>query len=418
MTRRRLDLNPMFQLARRADHAGEFHTMVWFTPKRLALVMLLPFLIGVVRDVLLPTRSPWFMDFDALSCAGVAVNTGQPIYTGHLVCPGATPTSFVYTPVVAQVVAALERHFGTSFFAASYGAVFFLIVVLVARALVTEDAQLAARAPFLLDLSASLLRSGNFSIMLHGVLLVARRRLAVWPVLMALIVMLAGVAKPPFAVYAALLLFLDRPMSQRLALALVAAAVPVAYCVYFRIGQPALFEQWWQLISFYGLQVERGAGFLGLPWVSSITWMPGLAALYAGYVALMIAAGLSLAHLRLSSEIDRLALGIAVCLLLYPRLRGYDLYTLPVGMGVAVSTFRGIGRATPVHLSWALVVAMLVFAIIGGRAGNVLAVRADALLLLSLAAVAVLQTRKRASGAAALLTRPRETMDRQDRRVG
>ena len=333
------------------------------------------------------------MDFDAVSCAGVAVNTGQPIYAGGLVCPGARPTSFIYTPVVAHVVAVFERHFGVSFFAALYGAAFCLVVAMVARVLLREDRQLADRAPFLADLSADLLHSGNVSIVLHGVLLIGRRRLAVCPIALAVLVMLAGVAKPPFAVYAALLLFLKRPVWQRLALAFAAGAVPVAYCVYFRIAQPALFEQWSSLISFYGLHAQRGAGFLGLPWVSSITWIPGLAALYVVYAALMIAAGLALAHLRLSREMDRLALGIAICLLLYPRLTGYDLYTLPVGMGVAVGTFRGLGRVTPAHLSWALCVSMLTATFIGGRAGSLLATRIEVVLLLCLTALALMENK-------------------------
>jgi hypothetical protein len=366
----------------------------WFTPKRLALVMLLPFMIGIVRNFLKPAGSPWFMDFDAVSCAGVAVNTGQPIYSGGLVCPGARPTSFIYTPVVAHVVAVFERHFGVSFFAALYGAAFFLVVVMVARVLLREDRQLANRAPFLADLSADLLHSGNVSIVLHGVLLVGRKRLAAWPIALAVLVMLAGVAKPPFAVYAALMLFLKRPAWQRLALAFAAGAVPVAYCLYFRIAHPELFEQWSRLISFYGLHAQRGAGFLGLPWVSSITWIPGLASLYAAYAALMIAAGLALAHLRLSCEMDRLALGIAICLLLYPRLTGYDLYTLPVGMGVAVGTFRGVGRVTHAHLSWALCVLMVTATFIGGRAGSLLATRIEVILLLGLTVIALMENRR------------------------
>ena len=333
------------------------------------------------------------MDLDAVSCAGVAVNTGQPIYSAKLVCPGATPTSFVYTPPVAQIVALFERQYGVTTFDALYGAVFCVVIFLVGRALLAEDRHLITRAPFLTVLSSSLLRSGNLSIVLHGLLLVARRRLAAWPVALALVVILGGVAKPPFAVYAALLLFLDRPVWQRLALALVAATGPALYCIYFRTAQPELFGQWWHLVNYYGLTVERGAGFLGLPGVSSITWLPELAVLYAGYAALIIGAGLILAR-RLGSEADRLALGIAVCLLLYPRLRGYDLYTLPVGMGVALSTFRGIGRATPSHLAWAVGATMVIFTIIGGRAGNVFAVRADALLLLGLAAVALIDDRK------------------------
>jgi hypothetical protein len=356
--------------------------------------MLLPFLIGIVRGFLKPPRWPWFMDFDALSCSGVALNTGQPIYSGGLVCPGARPTSFVYTPVVAHVVAVLERHFGISFFTAVYGAAFFLVVVMVARTLLADDGRLANRAPFLADLSADLLHSGNVSIILHGVFLVGRRRLAGWPGALALMVMLAGIAKPPFAVYAVLLLFLERPVWQRLALAAAAGAVPVAYCLYFRTAQPELFQQWSHLISFYGLEAQRGSGFLGLPWVSSITWVPALAALYAVYAALVLGAGLALAHLRLTREMDRLALGIAVCLLLYPRLLGYDVYTLPVGMGVAVSTFRGIGRATPAHLSLVLCVSMIVFTFIGGRAGGLAVIRTDVLLLLGLAAMAVIESRK------------------------
>lgn len=365
--------------------------MSWYTPRRLALVMLLPFLIGIVKEILKPAQWSWFQDFDAVSCAGVAVNTGQPIYAGGLVCPGASPTSFIYTPIVAHLAAAFEGRFGFSFFAALYGAAFCFVVAKVAAALLADDRYLAARAPFLAGLSASLLHSGNLSIIFHGIVLVARRRLAVWPLALALVVIFAGIAKPPFTVYAALLLFLDRPLWQRLALAAFAGAVPVLYVMHFRIAEPALFGQWLHLVSFYGLEAERGAGFLGLPWISSISWLPGLAMLYAVYAALMIGAGLALARLRLDSESDRLALGIAVCLLLYPRLRGYDLYTLPVGMGVAVATFRGFGRITVGHLAWAVGVTLVLFALIGGRMGTLMATTTDMVLLLGLAAVAVME---------------------------
>jgi hypothetical protein len=355
----------------------------WFTPKRLALVMLLPFMIGLVRNFLKPAGSPWFMDFDAVSCAGVAVNTGQPIYAGGLVCPGARPTSFIYTPVVAHVVAVFERHFGVSFFAALYGAAFCLVVAMVARVLLREDrrslgrlitfrqcfyraawrasdwTEAAGGLPDRAGRSGDAGRRGETALCsLRGIVAVSET---------------AGVAATGAG-------FRGRSGSGGLLCLLPDHSARVVRAV---VESDKL------------LRPPRAAWrWLPGPALGVFDHLdPGLAALYVVYATLMIAAGLALAHLRLSREMDRLALGIAICLLLYPRLTGYDLYTLPVGMGVAVGTFRGLGRVTPAHLSWALCVSMLTATFIGGRAGSLLATRIEVVLLLCLTALALMENR-------------------------
>ncbi|MBV9758738.1 MAG: hypothetical protein JO047_16970 [Alphaproteobacteria bacterium] len=85
-------------------------------------------------------------------------------------------------------------------------------------------------------------------------------------------------------------------------------------------------------------------------------------------------------------------MGIATCLLLYPRLMGYDVFTLPFGLAVAVSCFQRLGRFEAQHLAWAVRAVCGVcglLSLIGGRLGEKLFFGFSCLLLFFLAATAV-----------------------------
>ena len=123
-------------------------------------------------------------------------------------------------------------------------------------------------------------------------------------------------------------------------------------------------------MHFYGIVAERGNGFLGLPIIIHIASQPVIAACYALFVFIILSSGLIIAELCVKDPVEKLLLGITTCLLLYPRLLGYDLFTLPFGLAVAVSCFDRIGAFQARHLARLLQLVCAVLAIIGGRAGE------------------------------------------------
>jgi hypothetical protein len=357
------------------------------TARHLAMLFLLPFAYGTVRQIL--KASHWFTDFEAVSCSAQALNAGHSLYTGGFVCPGASPTDYVYTPDAAWLFARLQQSFGITFLTAAYGGIYFYIAYRIFRALLAADGRLRARAPFLAVLSASALTYGNISVVIHGLIFLGIRLIKNWPILLLLIVVPSAALKPTFSVYIVLFLFFKRPIWQRLALAGAGVVGIAGYFAYFRSSDPLVFGEWQRVTHFYGLVAYRGHGFLGLPYVSGVDQTGVLLALYCVFAAVLLSAGLIVATHCLEREEDRLALGIAVCVLLYPRLSFYDGYTLPFGLAAAVGCFERFGRFEARHLALLVQAAYLVCAPIGGRLGGRLVFDFDCILLLFLATMAI-----------------------------
>jgi hypothetical protein len=128
---------------------------------------------------------------------------------------------------------------------------------------------------------------------------------------------------------------------------------------------------------------------MGLPFIGAMEGGVGMFVLYLVFAAVILGAGLIIAELCLDSEADRIALGVAVCILLYPRLMAYDFYTMPFGLAVAVRAFAHVRGLPAPLLSWVVPALCLVFALIGGQAGGRLLFGTYCLLLIALAITAL-----------------------------
>jgi hypothetical protein len=197
------------------------------------------------------------------------------------------------------------------------------------------------------------------------------------------------VIKPTFVVYLALFLFVGGSLRSRIGLMVAGGALVAAYFAYFYAFDAVNFANWRQTMHFYGLVVERGHGFLGLPLVKSLTGVPEIAAAYAVFVGLVLGSGWILSEQCLTEAKDKFALGVSVCLMLYPRLMAYDEYTLPFGLAVAVSCFGHVGRFKALHLMRIIQPVCLLFAVIGGQAGGRLLFGLYCVLLIGLAGAAL-----------------------------
>jgi hypothetical protein len=364
--------NPMAQWARKFE--------AWvdgLSPRLITTLFLLPFVFAALHQLLWP--KPWFTDFYAAACAGNALVHQMPIYPPKPACPD-FGTAFIYTPVVAGICAWLQHLLGlrgeTALYAVVYGGA--LLGVL---ALLLCWPGLKARAPFLAGLTVSGMRPGNLSVLLHAGILFTACRFAARPLLLLPPIALACVLKPTFAVYAALFLFTSGPWWRRFACAITALLPAAGYFIYFRLSDPNLFTAFLVVTRLWGFRLAHGHGFLNLIALAGLTNLAAIYALYAAYAALLLLCGIAIAR-TIDSRTERLILGIAVCILLYPRLMPYEQLTLPLGMGLLA---RNTSK-TVQHLILALGFACLAS---GGNAGGQLLYLGSVALLVGRAVVEV-----------------------------
>jgi hypothetical protein len=359
-------------------------------PRFLALLFSLPFIYGSVVE--LWRGRHWFDDFEAVSCAGQTLIAKRPLYVSHFSCPNMAPTAYVYPPAIARLLAEVQAYFGLTFEIFAYAGVFCFVVYNVLRLLIKPDSTINARAPFIVEIPGSALPSGNISIVLHGLIFLCGRWFLRTPVLLLPVVVIAAIFKPTFAVYLAVFLFIKRPLPERLALMLIGAAVVAGYFVMFYLTDRGDYVNWQALAHFFGIVAERGNGILGMPGIANISDPVILAGCYGIFAAIILASGLILSEFCIENALDRFMLGISICLLLYPRPMGYDLLTLPFGLGVAVSCFGRIGNFHARHLARILQVICPILMAIGGRAGERMCFELYCVLLVALAVAAVLMT--------------------------
>ncbi|HQT38447.1 MAG TPA: hypothetical protein PK231_03410 [Acidocella sp.] len=352
-----------------------------------AILFMLPFIIGSIRNII--TTHHWFADFEALSCAGEMSSHKLSPYIQPVVCDNAQPTIFVYPPAIANFLSTIQTHFGLSLEIAVYGFVFFAITSQILRLLILPDKYRILRAPFYGEIPGSALPSGNISIILHGLIFLQATYFGARPFLLVPLVVLATIIKPTFAVYFALFLFTDRPMKERFALIFFGVTCVLIYFLQLEYFDPGAFSAWQLAAHNSAFFADHGNSFLGLPFVETIKSLSLLLFLYGIFVMVLLIAGLSISELCLENQAQKYQIGIAVCLLLYPRLMSYDLLTLPFGLAVAAGSFVKFKRFQASHLTYIIQFTCGILILIGGRAGERLLFDFYCLLVLGLGTFAI-----------------------------
>ena len=381
------------------DRSPTIRAALVLTRRYAPFFYLLPFIVGMITRLLHPNH--WFRDFEAVSCGGQALNAHQPLYVWAFSCPGSEPTSYVYTPLGAQIFAFVQRDIGITAEVALYGGVFWFLVQTVFRDLVRQDRDTSLRAPFLAGVPGNALWSGNFSIVIHGMFYVCRHWLAKHPALAAPLITATIIFKPTFVVFLALFLFLQHSLVKRIALIVGCGSPVVLYFIGFYLWNHAGFVSWQGLVHYYGLVNERGNGFLALPDIAHWKAVPNIGSAYAVFAALILGAGLVISTHSLRTDDERILLGISVCLLLYPRLMGYDMFTLPFGLAVVASSFERTGPVSPVHLRRAIATVCtfcMILSLAGSRTGEKAMFIFSCLLLVFVAASVVYAEAKAREG--------------------
>jgi len=346
----------------------------------------LPFVVGAWGQLHKPSGGHG-LDLRAVLCAGDAWLRDASLYSTAPTCPFGAAMPYVYPPLLAGVAAWLQERLGVSLEFASGVALYVGVLSLVARDLFKGDrVELLFRAPFLCALTARALLSGNVSLLFHAALFIAVAHVGV-DALTAAQKTISAAAKPTFVVYSAIFLFLPGSLARRLALSGASLAGTAIYLLWLAIFRTGDFASWLDVARRLGLALE-GHSLLAWPGVASLP--DGLrAGLYAIFACLLLAAGWA-ASSRLAVR-DRLFVGVAVCILLNPRLMYYDHFTLPFGLAVLA---RNCATAAERLGGWVYAtlclgaVALVGFA--GTRGGEVLYV--GALALVAAAAATELNT--------------------------
>jgi hypothetical protein len=336
----------------------------------ICLVFSAPFFFGLWAQ-LRKSHAAFFLDLNAIACAGDALRRGAALYQNSGDCPFGESMPYVYPPPLAALMSALQSRYGASFELVLFGAVYGFCIGKVVFDLVScERSELIYRAPFFCALTARAMFSGNISIVFHAALYMAivyARR----DVLTVMLIVLFSICKPTFLVYAAIFAFLDRSWAYRLGLAAITLAATGSYFLWFHASDPDRFAQWISVSQNMGLALA-GHSLLGFPGVREIGNVPAMAALYAIFACALLGAGARIGASLGADARSRLFVGLAVCVLLNPRLMAYDHLTLPFGMAVIARNCAALtGRWRPgFYAGLALVVALVVG--FGGKGDEIL----------------------------------------------
>ncbi len=295
-------------------------------------VFILPFLFGILAK--LKHSKLWFGDYQAMACAGLKAQAGQPIYALDLQCPGMHPSVYVYIPVVAKITAALEHILSEPGLFALYLVAFIAaLVALVAAPLRLAPGSWRDKMPFMVFVSGSAVMWGNVAVILHGLVLGAALLMEVSPWLFIAAVACAAAVKPVFLTYLVLLLLADMPFWRRIGLCVVGAAAGLAPTVLFVLTDPAGSAQWAQLLSHFVYEVTPGSGFYG--WLAMVglrgdTVFAQIACL--AYSLVLTGAAVAIAErLKLTAQ-ERLWFGLSIAALLIPRIMSQDVFLVGPGL--------------------------------------------------------------------------------------
>lgn len=300
----------------------------------LAALFWLPLLSGIVSR-LRKGSTGWFSDYGAIACAAEKYLQGEPIYTRGLSCEGLPSSFFIYHPWVAQIFAWPLAHVGRDGLMLSYVAIYVLSIALMIWFMIGRGgaAPRRKRAWFASFITGSSIYWGNIGLILNALISGAAIMFRRWPIVLVLAVAIAGFIKPVFLVFAIVFAVMRKPLMVRIFYALAAVALGVAPSAWvLLIGDP-LAQQWTALVEEVVYIDAPGYAYFG--WLAAVGAPLGSLGVTLGYFA--YAALLSLAGLVITESLDlddeqRMLFGLALGVLLLPRLMSQDFWLLGPGL--------------------------------------------------------------------------------------
>lgn len=316
-----------------------------FTPLWWGLVCTLPLISGLLGRLI--KQKPWFVDFDAIACAGMTLSQGGNPYSLSPACEGMHPAVFVYAPVIAESLSAVVAFMGLEGFRVIY--VLLWLAALTGIGLYvwkSNDQDWRLKLPVFALLTGGSLASGNIALLLHGLILAAALSLPkrVSPFIIA--VTMAALIKPTLLTYLIVLVYLDKPLRWRIGTLVTGSLTGLAGYALISTGTGDLHTHWHTALDQVVLSQQPGISFFS--WIDATglnhTGLPSLIGLVLFMIILSLS-GLALAELGKAGPAGRLAIGLGMAQLLNPRLMDYDLLLVIPLLVTAVSLSQATGQS-------------------------------------------------------------------------
>lgn len=315
-----------------------------YTPLWWGAVCTLPLISGLLGRLI--KQKPWFVDFDAIACAGITLSQGGNPYSLSPACEGLRPAVFVYAPVIAESLSAVVMFMGLEGFRAAYILLWLMSLTGIGFYVwKSNDQDWRLKLPVFALLTGGSLASGNIALLLHGLILAAALTLPrrVSPFILAVTV--AALIKPTLLTYLIVLAYLDKPLRWRIGTLAAGTLSGLAGYALISTGHSDLHSHWHTALDQVVLSQQPGISFFS--WIDAAglghTALPALIGLGLFMITLSLS-GLALAELGRVGPSGRLAIGLGMAQLLNPRLMDYDLLLVIPLLVTAVSLSQATGR--------------------------------------------------------------------------
>ncbi|MFZ4122014.1 MAG: hypothetical protein ACOYKM_10165 [Caulobacterales bacterium] len=328
-------------------------TRTWLT-----FLFALPLLKGLVNRTLEGGRS-FADDFEAVLCAGRNALAGAVYYGEAGTCADISHTPYVYLPWVAEGAGRAIGVLGETGFQLAYAviyaalAAFMLFCVFVSR---LAPGRFAERILFLGLITGSALALGNVAIPLHALILGGALLVTTSVLPLALAIGLAGAVKPLLLTFG--VVFLLAPISWPRKILGGVAALAIAlppWVLSLQAGGPQI-DAWLAVTREMAVDVAPGDGFWG--WLA-LFGVPGTEptaiVAYLVFALALVGCGWAVAANGGLSARERVWLGLAVGVLIIPRLMAIDVFLLAPGLLALLVAARDRATSSFQTASWLVV---------------------------------------------------------------
>ena len=292
-----------------------------------------PLWTGVVGRLV--KHSTVFQDYQEIACAAERRLQHLPLY-GDTKCIGVVAAPYVYPPWVADVFAAPMALLGRGGLMAGYLAVFVAAVAALiwfALGYPLKTRTFSFRVAFLGFIAGGPVAFGNISILVHAGIYAVALAIGADSLLFAAAVSVASLIKPLYLLLFALTVFSPGSLRRKAVVIAAGAVLPLASML---ITSPDVLA-WRETVVRMMSGRDRGGGFTHMMEMLGVSSLYGQGALYALYGGTLLASGVVLSEFGNLDREQRVWLGGAIGVLMFPRIMCYDVLALGPGVIAALA---------------------------------------------------------------------------------
>lgn len=295
-------------------------------------------------------RAALFQDYEEIACAAERRLQHLTLY-GDTKCPGVHSAPFVYPPWVADAFAAPLSWLGRDGLLIVYAAIFVAaLATLLWFALwrPLSEARFSFRVAFLGMVAGGPIAFGNISVLVHAGVYVAALAAGADSLVFALTVSLVSLIKPLYLLFFTFTAFSPASLRRKAMIIALGAAAPLATLF---VTSPDVVL-WRETVASMMSGSDRGGGFVNWMYTIGVRTVAGEACLYALYGAALFFAGYILSEFGQLTNAQRVWLGGAVTVLLFPRIMSYDVLALGPGIIAALAAKTSTPRPIFSRFGW------------------------------------------------------------------